>query len=123
MFHSTFYFYKLRTPFVYKTALLTGDWQNAIGVPICKGEDRTVGGNYRLARLISVVCKQIERVIAVYYSKSGNEWVLYAGKQPIRPWYSREIPVVTVCQDIADSMDEGVRIDEIITDFFQRHSI
>ena len=86
-------------------------------------EDRTVGGNYRLASLISVVCKQIERVIAVYYSKSGNEWVLYVGKQPIRPWYSREIPVVTVCQDIADSMDEGFRLDEIITDFFQRHSI
>ena len=31
--------------------------------------------------------------------------------------YSCESQVVTVCQDIADSLDEGVRTDAIIIDF------
>ena len=43
---------------------------------------------------------------------------VYDGQHGFRPGYSRESQVVTVCQDIADSMDEGVRIDAIITDFF-----
>ena len=34
-----------------------------------------------------------------------------------RPGYSCESQVVTVCQDIADSLDEGVRTDAIIIDF------
>jgi len=36
-----------------------------------------------------------------------------------RPGYLCKSQVVTVCQDIADSMDEGVRTNAI----FQRHSI
>ena len=34
-----------------------------------------------------------------------------------RPGYSCESQVVTVCQDIADSLDEGFGIDTIIIDF------
>jgi len=33
------------------------------------------------------------------------------------PGYSCESQIVTVCQDIAESLDEGTRIDAIIIDF------
>jgi hypothetical protein len=41
----------------------------------------------------------------------------YEGQHGSRPGYSCESPIVTVCQDIADSVDEGARIDVIIIDF------
>ena len=39
------------------------------------------------------------------------------GQGGFRRRYSCGSQVVTVCQDIADSLDEGVRIDAIIIDF------
>jgi len=45
-----------------------------------------------------------------------NDW-LYEGRHGFRPGYSCESQVLTVCQDIADSLDEGVDIDAIIIDF------
>ena len=42
---------------------------------------------------------------------------LYEGRHGFRPGHSFESQVVTVCQDIADSLDEGVRTDAIIVDF------
>jgi hypothetical protein len=46
----------------------------------------------------------------------SSDW-LYEGQHGFRPGYSCESQVVTVCQDIADSLDEGVRTDAIIIDF------
>jgi hypothetical protein len=45
-----------------------------------------------------------------------NDW-LYEGQHGFRPGYSCESQVITVCQDIADSMDNGDRIDAIVVDF------
>jgi len=42
--------------------------------------------------------------------------VLHEGQDGFRPGYSCESHLVTVCQDIADSLDEGVRTDAIIRD-------
>ena len=42
---------------------------------------------------------------------------LYEGQYGFRTGCSCESQVVTVCQDIADSLDEGVRTDAIIIDF------
>jgi hypothetical protein len=42
------------------------DWKKAIVVPIYKGGDRSVIRNYRPVSLTSVVCKQMEHVIAAY---------------------------------------------------------
>jgi hypothetical protein len=42
------------------------DWKKAIVVPIYKGGDRLVVGNYRRVSLALVVCKQMEHVIAGY---------------------------------------------------------
>jgi len=42
---------------------------------------------------------------------------LYEGQHAFRPGYSSDSKVVTVCQDIADSLDEGVGTDTIIIDF------
>ena len=45
-----------------------------------------------------------------------NKW-LYDSQHGVRPGYSCESQIVTVCQDIADSLDEGIRIDALIADF------
>ena len=45
---------------------IQGDCKKAIVVPIYKGADRSVVGNYRLVSLTPVVCKQMEQVIAGY---------------------------------------------------------
>ena len=42
---------------------------------------------------------------------------LYEGQHGFRPGYSCESQVRTVFQDIADSLDKGVRTDAIIIDF------
>ena len=41
------------------------------------------------------------------------------GQHRFRPGYSCKSQVITVCQDIADSLDEGVGIDVIIVDFYK----
>ena len=97
---------------------IPGDWKKAVVIPIYKGRDRSVVGNYRPDSLTSVVCKQLEHIIAgclrQVWEISG--W-LYVGQHGFRPRYSCQKQVVTFCQDIADSVDEGVRTDEIIIDF------
>jgi hypothetical protein len=63
----------------------------------------------------SVVCRQLEHVIARYlrYVCDKNDWV-YEGHHEFRPGYSCESQVIIVCQNIADSLEEGVGIDAII---------
>jgi hypothetical protein len=97
---------------------IPSDWKKAIVVPIYKGGDRSVVVNYKPVSLTSVVCKQMEHIIAGYlrnvWERSG--W-LYEGQHGFRPGYSCESQIVTVCQDIADALDEGVRTDGIVIDF------
>ena len=68
------------------------DWKGDVVVPIYKGGDRSVVGNYRPVRLASVVCKQIEHVTAGYlrevWEMSG---CLYEGQHGFRPEYSCEV--------------------------------
>ena len=45
-----------------------------------------------------------------------NDW-LYEGQHGFRPGYSCESQVITVCQDIADFIDNGDRNDAIVIDF------
>ena len=65
-----------------------------------------------------MVCKQLEHGKAGYLRQvwDKNEWV-YAGKHGFRPGYSCESQVITVCQDIAVSLDEGFGADVTIIDF------
>ena len=97
---------------------IPGDWKKAFVIPIYKGGDRPVVGNYRPVILTSVVCKQMEHVIAGYLREvwEMSEW-LYEGQGGFRSGYSCESQVVAVCQDTADSLDEGVRTYAIIIDF------
>jgi hypothetical protein len=59
---------------------IPGDWKKAIVVPIYKGGDRSVVQNYRPVSLTSVVCKQMEHVIADYIRQvwEKSDW-LYEG--------------------------------------------
>jgi hypothetical protein len=70
---------------------------------------------YRL--ITSVVSKQLEHVIAGYLRQAWYNGWLYKGQHGFRPGYCCESQVIAVCQDIADSSDEGVGIVAIIIDF------
>ena len=99
---------------------LPADWKRAMVVPVHKGGDRSLVTNYRPVSLSSVVCKQMEHVIAsashLRQVLDKNDW-LYEGQHGFRPGYSCQGQVITVCQDIEDSMDNGDRIDAIVIDF------
>ena len=60
----------------------------------------------------------MEHVIASYLRQvwDKNDW-LYEGQHGFRPGYSCESQVISVCQDIADSLDNGDNVDAIIVDF------
>jgi hypothetical protein len=45
-----------------------------------------------------------------------EDWI-FEGPHGFRPGLSYESQVITICQDIADSLDNGGRIDAIIIDF------
>ena len=64
-----------------------------------------------------MVCKQLEHVIAGYLRQvwDKNDG-LYEGQHGFGPEYSCENQVIRVCQNIADSLDEGAGIDAIIID-------
>jgi hypothetical protein len=87
-------------------------------VPIYKGGDLSVVKNYRPVSLTPVVCKKKEHVIAGYVQQvwEHSDW-FYGGQHGFRPGYSCESQIITVCQDISDSLEEGARSDAIIIDF------
>jgi hypothetical protein len=60
----------------------------------------------------------MEHVIASYLRKTWDkkDW-LFEGQHGFKPGYSSECQVITVCTDIADSVDKGGTIDTIIIDF------
>jgi hypothetical protein len=101
-----------------KNGTLSHDWTRATVIPIQKGGDRSLVTNYRAVSLTSIVCKQMEHVIASYLRQvwDKNDW-LYEGQHGFRPGYSCESQVITVCQDIAGSLDNGDMIDAITVDF------
>jgi len=85
-------------------ATIPSDWKIATVVLIYKGSDRSAVSNYKPTSLTSLVCSQLEKVIAVYLRQvwEKNDWS-YEGQHGFRPRYSCESQVITVCQDIADS--------------------
>jgi len=60
----------------------------------------------------------MEHVIASYLRQvcDKNDW-LYDGQHGFRLGYSSESQLITVCQDIADSLDSGDKIEAIIIEF------
>jgi hypothetical protein len=94
------------------------DWKKATMVPIYKKADRLVVENYRLVSLTPVICKQMEHTIAGYlrHAWDTSGW-LYEGEHGFRPGYSCKSQSVTICQDIADSLDEGGRKNATVTEF------
>ena len=97
---------------------LPDDWKRAIVIAIFKRGDRSIVSNYRPVSLTSVVCKQLEHTIAGYLRQlwEKNKW-LHESQHGFRPGHSCESQLFTVCQDLAEALDEGGRIDSIIIDF------
>jgi len=60
----------------------------------------------------------MEHVIASYLRQvwDKNDW-LHEGQHGFRPGYSCESQVIAVCQDTADCLDNGDKIDAIIVEF------
>jgi len=67
---------------------LPGDWKKATVIPTHHGGYRSLVTNYRPVNLTSVVCKQMEHVIASYLRKVWykNDW-LYEGQHGFSPGY------------------------------------
>ena len=65
-----------------------------------------------------MVCKLLEHVRAGYLRQvwDKNDW-LYEEQHGFRLGYACESEVITVCQDLADSLEKGVGIDAIKIDF------
>jgi len=97
--------------------LYQGIGKKATVVPIHKGGDHSVVKNYRPVTLISVVCKQMEHVIAGYIQVWKDRNWLYEKQHGFRPGYSCESQIITVCQDISNSLDEAAELDAIIIEF------
>jgi len=93
-------------PHPYNNGTLPADWKRTMVVPVHKGGDRSLDTNYRPVSLTSVVCKAIGTrnsiILRQVWDKNDR---LYEGQHGFRPGYSCESQVITVCQDIADSMD------------------
>ena len=102
----------------FNDAAIPSERKRAIEVLIYRKGDRSLVTNCRLVSLTSVVCKQMEHVIARWLRQvwDRSEW-LYEGQHGCRPGYSCESQIMTVCQDVADFLEEGTRIDAIIIDF------
>jgi len=62
------------------------------------------------------VCKSKIRASYLRQVWDKNDW-LYEGQHGFRPGFSCESQVIAVCQDNADSLDNGDKIDAIIIDF------
>jgi hypothetical protein len=60
----------------------------------------------------------MEHVVAEYLRQvwDRNKW-LYEGKHGFRLGYSYENQIVAVSPDVADSLDDGDRMDAIVPDF------
>ena len=97
-------------------ATIPSDWKIDTVVPIYKGHDQSAVQNHRSISLTSVVCKQLEHIIAGYLRQvwDENDWLYKVTMGLERD--TRDSQVITVCQDIADSLDKGVSTDAIITD-------
>jgi hypothetical protein len=87
-------------------------------ISIHKGGDRSLVTNYRPVSLTSVMCKKMEHFIASYLRQvwDKSDW-LYEDQQGFRLGYSCKSQVIMVCQDTADSLDNGDWSDAIIIDF------
>ena len=78
------------------TGTLPCDWKKTTVIPIHKG-DRPIVTNYGSVSLNSIVCKQIEHVIASYLRQvwDKNNW-LYKGQHEFRSGYPCGRQVITV---------------------------
>jgi hypothetical protein len=94
------------------------DWKRATVLPVHKGGVRLLITNYRPVSLTSIVCKQMEHVIASYLRQVWvkNDW-FYQGQHGFRQEYSCESQVINVSQVTADAPGNGDTIDAIIVDF------
>jgi hypothetical protein len=77
--------------------IIPSDWKKTIVVRIHKGGDCSIVKNYRPVSSTSVVCKQMEHVVAGYIRQvlEDSDW-LYEGQHGFRPGYSCENQIITV---------------------------
>jgi hypothetical protein len=99
-------------------ATIPSDWKKDIVVPIYKEGNHSLISNYRPVSLTSAVSRQIGHVMASYLKEIWykKDWI-FKGQHGLRSGSSRESQVITVWQDIADSLDNGGMIDDIIIGF------
>jgi hypothetical protein len=72
------------------------------------------GGQKLQAGQFNLSSIQMEHVIAGYIRQvwENSAW-LYLGEHGFGPGYSCQSQIITVCQDISDSLDEGSRLAKV----------
>ena len=90
------------------------DWKKVTVFPTHKEGDHSVVKKYRPVSLTSVVCKQMEHVLAGYVQVWEDRVWLYEEQNVFRLGYSCESQIITICQDISDALDEATRLDAVI---------
>jgi hypothetical protein len=97
--------------------VLANDWKKANVTPIYKGGDKGQIENYRPVSLTSVVCKILEKIIAQCFWDfwESTNW-LSDFQHGYRKGHSCETQLLGFCQEIADSIDEGIEVDAIVVD-------
>jgi hypothetical protein len=107
---------------LFKASLSSGklpsSWREATVVPIFKKGARSEVTNYRPVSLTSIACKIMEHLVADYIKQHLERNAFFIRRQHgFRESHSCETQLVSICQDLADSIDKGEQIDAILLDF------
>jgi len=100
-----------------KTAI-PDDWRLSVIVPVYKSGTLTDPLNYRPIALTSVLCRQLEHIIASYIREYFDGVSFLADEQHgFRKKRSCESQLITTIHKIAELADSGKSVDGIILDF------
>ena len=92
------------------------DWRSANVTAIFREDDRFKAGNYRPVSLTSLCCKLQEHIIVNTMKHIMHNKILTACHHGFRARRSCETQLVTLCHELADSLDKNKQTDLVILD-------
>ena len=107
---------------IFQKSLTSGtipsDWKHANVCPVYKKGDKHDPKNYRPISLTCICCKLCEHIIASSLMKHLEDSnILYAFQHGFRSSRSCETQLISLVQDLAQSVNKNIQTDLIIMDF------